>query len=92
MSSQVEGVILKGIGGFYYVHTGIRQIECKAGGRLRLNRREKPAVGDRVMVEERGEEGLITQILPRKNFLQRPPIANIDQLFIVASQVSPFWC
>ena len=89
MSNQVEGVILKGIGGFYYVHTGRRQIECKAGGRLRLNRREKPAVGDRVMVEERGEEGLITQILPRKNFLQRPPIANIDQLFIVASQASP---
>ena len=84
-----EAVILRGIGGFYYIAYQGREVECRAGGRLRLRRDFRPAVGDVAQVELRGEEGLITDILPRRNFLVRPPVANIDQLFIVASEADP---
>lgn len=86
----IEAAILKGIGGFYYVRWQGREIECKAGGRLRLRRDFRPAVGDLARVELRGrDEGLITEILPRRSFLLRPPVANIDQLIIVASEADP---
>ena len=78
MMEIVEATILKGVGGFYYIRWQGREIECKAGGRLRLRRDFRPAVGDLARVELRGEdEGLITEILPRRSFLLRPPIANI---------------
>ena len=90
MMEIVEATILKGVGGFYYIRWQGREIECKAGGRLRLRRDFRPAVGDLARVELRGEdEGLITEILPRRSFLLRPPIANIDQLIIVASEADP---
>ncbi len=90
MMETIEAVILKGIGGFYYIRWQGREIECKAGGRLRLRRDFRPAVGDLARVELRGQdEGLITDILPRRSFLLRPPVANIDQLMIVASEADP---
>lgn len=90
MMETIEATILKGIGGFYYVRWQGREIECKAGGRLRLRRDFRPAVGDLAQVELRGrDEGLITEILPRRSFLLRPPVANIDQLIIVASEADP---
>lgn len=90
MMETIEATILKGIGGFYYVRWQGREIECKAGGRLRLRRDFRPAVGDLARVELRGrDEGLITEILPRRSFLLRPPVANIDQLIIVASEADP---
>lgn len=90
MMETIEATILKGIGGFYYVRWQGREIECKAGGRLRLRRDFRPAVGDLARVELRGRnEGLITEILPRRSFLLRPPVANIDQLIIVASEADP---
>lgn len=90
MMETIEAAILKGIGGFYYVRWQGREIECKAGGRLRLRRDFRPAVGDLARVELRGrDEGLITEILPRRSFLLRPPVANIDQLIIVASEADP---
>ena len=90
MMETIEAVILKGIGGFYYICWQGREIECKAGGRLRLRRDFRPAVGDLARVELRGQdEGLITDILPRRSFLLRPPVANIDQLMIVASEADP---
>ncbi len=82
------GIILKGIGGFYYVLKDQRVYECKAGGRLRLGDMT-PVAGDMVTFELSGEDGLITSIKPRKNSLSRPPVANIDRLFIVASAASP---
>lgn len=87
--TTAQCVILKGIGGFYYVHYNGELIECKAGGRLRLDKERKPAVGDKASIEITDGAGYITQILPRRNFLPRPPIANIDRLFIVASQAMP---
>ena len=89
MGQTIEAVILRGIGGFYYIAYQGQEVECRAGGRLRLRRDFRPAVGDVAQVELRGEEGLITDILPRRNFLVRPPVANIDQLFIVASEADP---
>ena len=86
--AEREGIILKGIGGFYYVLCGETTLECKAGGRLRLLK-ETPVAGDHVVLLEANGRGMIIKLQPRKNYLARPPIANIDQLIIVASQSSP---
>lgn len=85
-----KGVILKGIGGFYYVEISNGIIyECKARGLFRKNK-VKPYVGDKVVISI-NDNGLcmIEEILPRKNELIRPPISNIDQLIIVASVCDP---
>ena len=85
----IDGVILKGIGGFYYVRTDEGVFECKAKGKFR---KEKitPLAGDRVSVTIRNdEENTIDEIYERKNFLIRPPVANIDKLFIVVSAAKP---
>lgn len=83
-----KGVILKGIGGFYYVQLEDRVLECRAGGRLR-NADLTPVAGDLVELEVQGEQGYILSISPRKNLLRRPPIANLDQLCILASAAAP---
>lgn len=86
---KLEGMILKGIGGFYYVETGQGIYECSARGKFR---KEKitPYAGDRVMIEADADyKGVINEILPRKNYLIRPPVANLDQLFIVTSLKLP---
>mgnify|MGYP005970415077 CR=1 FL=1 len=86
---MTEGIILKGIGGFYYVDTPEGLIECKARGKFR---REgiSPLVGDHVVCcEIPGGEGRIDEILPRRNFFERPSVANIDQMVIVCSQAIP---
>ena len=83
------GTILKGIGGFYYVASGGTVVECKAGGRLRLGDRP-PLAGDHVDIEiSDGGDGFIVVIRPRKNALVRPPVANVDQIIIVASEAPP---
>ena len=86
---QYDGIIIKGIGGFYYVETAFGVFECKAKGRFR---KEKitPLAGDKVVITVREDkENTIDEIKERKNFLKRPPVANIDRLFIVVSAVSP---
>lgn len=83
------GTILKGIGGFYYVACGQQVVECKASGRLRLGDAQ-PLAGDVVELEQAANgDGFILAINPRRNALIRPPVANIDQIFIVASQAPP---
>ena len=79
----------KGIGGFYTVETPEGIYTCTARGKFR-KARISPYAGDRVRIlgEEDGT-GALEEILPRKNFLVRPPIANIDQLFIVTSLRDP---
>lgn len=84
MTQDKNGVILKGIGGFYYVLCGTVVLECKAGGRFRQGD-ISPVAGDRVKLH--GE--LIVEIEPRRNFFVRPPIANIDKLFIAATEAPP---
>lgn len=87
---SIKGKIVKGIGGFYYVDTGSEIFECKARGSFR-NKKITPLVGDNVEITvNNGEhENTIDEIFERKNSLIRPPLANIDTLFIVSSLVEP---
>lgn len=86
---MVKGKIIKGIGGFYYVETAEAVYECKAKGSFR-NMKLSPLVGDNVEISVNvNAENRIEKILRRKNELIRPPLANLDQLFIVASLVDP---
>ncbi len=84
-----SGIIIKGIGGFYYVEAADTIYECKLRGIFRKNKLT-PFVGDHVNISL-DEDGTCTveEILPRKNFLIRPPISNIDQLIIVVSVCDP---
>ena len=80
--------IVKGIGGFYYVKTADGIVECRAKGIFR-RRGVTPVAGDRVRLEHETGTAVIAEILPRKNVFVRPPVANVDQFFIVASTVQP---
>ena len=84
----LKGILIKGIGGFYYVKTADSVLECKAKGIFRKCG-ITPLAGDCVTVI--GEEGgyVISEIEERKNLFQRPPIANVDQFFYVVSSVDP---
>ena len=88
----MQGKIIKGIGGFYYVHTPEHGIyECRAKGIFRKEK-VKPLVGDQVSMDviDQGEHtGNVTEILPRKNQLIRPAVANIDQALVIFAAVSP---
>jgi ribosome small subunit-dependent GTPase A len=83
------GKIIKALSGFYYVESNNKVYETRARGRFRKTA-ESPLVGDYVEFQiENVDEGYITAILPRKNSLNRPPVANIDQLLLTASLKSP---
>lgn len=84
----MQGIILKAISGFYYVESDERIYECKARGRFR-SEKITPLVGDRVEFTPDGDKGTVDGILPRKNELARPPVSNIDKLFIVSSAKTP---
>ena len=78
----MRGKIIKGIAGFYYIHTGEQCLyECKAKGVFR-NKKIKPLVGDNVEIDVLDEEkklGNIIAVEERKNALIRPAVANVDQ-------------
>ena len=88
----MQGKIVKGISGFYYVHvvgTGI--YECKAKGVFR-NRKVKPLVGDNVEIVVLDEEkhlGNVEEILPRKNELIRPAVSNINMALVIFAAAKP---
>ena len=89
----LRGKIIKGIGGFYYVHTGEGDFECRAKGIFR-NRREKPLVGDEVELSpvqnsDRERSGNLIRILRRKNQLLRPEVSNVDQAVVLFSLRDP---
>lgn len=85
----MTGTIFKAISGFYYVEADNETIECKARGRFRHDK-VTPLVGDRAEISVTGEgKGVLEDILPRKNAFVRPPIANLDQMVIIASAVIP---
>ncbi len=89
MDQTLNGRIMKGIGGFYYVETASGLFECKAKGRFRKEKLT-PLAGDLVTITVREDkENTIDRILPRKNALKRPPVANIDRLFLVISAAKP---
>lgn len=88
----MQGRIMKGIAGFYYVYAEDGQLyECKAKGIFRKDNR-KPLVGDFVeitVLDEREKEGNLVRILPRKNSLIRPAVANVDQAFVIFAMEDP---
>jgi ribosome biogenesis GTPase len=88
----MQGKIVKGIAGFYYVHVVESGIyECKAKGIFR-KKKVKPLVGDDVEIEVQDEEnklGTIVEILPRKNELIRPEVSNVDQALVVFAVTDP---
>lgn len=88
----MQGKIVKGIAGFYYVHVVESGLyECKAKGVFRKEK-IKPLVGDMVeidILDENEKKGNITDILERKNELIRPAVANIDQALVVFAVTKP---
>lgn len=86
-----EGVILKGVGGFYYVKTSNGVYECKARGVFRKNG-ISPLPGDRVIIDSVSEQhmsGNIEEVLPRQSVLVRPPVANVDKIVLTIAAKSP---
>ncbi len=89
MENVLNGVIIKGIGGFYYVEAAGEVYECKARGAFR-KKKITPLAGDNVTITVRdGKENTIDEIGDRNNYLLRPPVANIDTLIIVSSVKEP---
>lgn len=88
----MQGKIIKGIAGFYYIHAQDGEIyECKAKGIFRKDNR-KPLVGDDVEIEvldAKEKEGNLVRILPRRNSLIRPAVANVDQAFVIFAMENP---
>ena len=87
--STLNGILMKAIGGFYYVRCDGKEYECKARGSFRKSG-NSPVGGDNVVISV-PEEGFasIEEIKPRINKLKRPALANIDTLVIVCSTVDP---
>lgn len=89
MAAYLDGLILQSIGGFYYVEAADAVYECRARGIFRKNGLT-PLAGDRVRiaVQEEGHASL-DAVLDRRNFLIRPPVANLDALCVVVSMADP---
>lgn len=86
---KLEGLVIKCVGGFYTVETAGERIVCRARGRFRRDG-ISPCAGDRVTLYREGDGSwVLSEVLPRKNHLVRPPAANLDRLFVVASLRDP---
>lgn len=87
---MLEGIIIKGVGGFYYVKTDKGIYESRARG---VFREEKitPLIGDKVRIRINPEDntGYIEEIKNRKSQLLRPPVANVEQAIVVMSVKKP---
>ena len=88
--NNLKGVIVKGIGGFYYVNTENGLIECRAKGVFR-KMSIVPLVGDIVEVELNSDKisGVVAEISDRRNVLIRPAVANVTQMMLVTALESP---
>lgn len=87
--NNVQGIVLRSIGGFYYVEAADMVYTCRARG---IFRRQgiTPVAGDRVMISTKEDgTGMLEEVLERKNVLVRPPVANLDVLVLVASVCHP---
>jgi len=88
---MIEGIIYKGIGGFYYVKSGNITFECRARGKFKIQNLT-PLVGDRVLIQVTDAEtckGVVEEILPRSSELVRPSVANVTQVIVVFSIKDP---
>ena len=83
------GRVVKGIGGFYYVSDGFRTVMGKARGNLKRNK-DLIYVGDIVDYDvDSNEECIINKVVERKNFLNRPPVSNLEMLVVVFAAANP---
>lgn len=93
-SFEFNGIITKAVGGVYYAdaldgHIKGENVKCAARGIFR-NRKISPAAGDRVRVSVcDGAEPVIEEIFERRNYLPRPPLANLDRIVFVNSTAEP---
>lgn len=88
---MIEGIITKGIGGFYYIDTNQGIYECRARGIFRKNK-ITPLVGDNVkisIVDEENKKGILEEIKERETELVRPPISNVNKAIIVFAIKNP---
>lgn len=86
---STEGILLKAVGGLYYAETPSGIFECKARGIFR-KQDISPCAGDRVILSDiSGKTAVVDKILPRKNSLIRPPLANLDNIVFVISTCEP---
>jgi ribosome biogenesis GTPase len=88
MGGNMQGTIVKGIAGFYYVKTENSVIECKARGKFRFDELT-PMVGDKVVISVKNDKGVIEKVLPRTSELIRPTVANVTQAFVIFSLRNP---
>lgn len=87
--AYIKGQIRKAISGFYYVHADGETYQTRGRGNFR-NRKITPLVGDQVLFEsENKTDGYLLEVMPRKNQLVRPPVANVDLAVVVTSLVEP---
>lgn len=87
----MTGTIVKALSGFYYVDVGAEQelVTCRGRGKLR-HQKIKPLVGDHVDITVSPDgTGMVDEVLPRTNQFQRPMVANMEQLVILASEAIP---
>ena len=84
----MEGKIVKGIGGFYYIKTSEGIVECKARGKFR-HKDLKPMVGDNVTIHMEKGKGVIEDIHERTSELIRPTVANVTLAFVVFAIKNP---
>lgn len=88
----MTGTVVKGIGGFYFVHDGNMTVMGKARGNLKRNK-ELIYVGDvvdfEIDVNDKDDECVINRVIERRNYLTRPPVSNLDVLVVVFSLVMP---
>ena len=86
-----KGIVIKGVGGFYFVDTGTRVFRARGRGILKRNK-SLIIVGDEVEAAPPvpgDDDGVIIRILPRKNSFSRPPVSNIDKIIVVFSLKDP---
>ena len=87
----MEGKIIRGVGGFYYVHAEGKVYECRAKGIFRKDG-IRPLPGDLAeiaVLDETESKGNLERILPRQNALIRPAVANVDQAMVIFAFESP---
>ena len=85
----MRGVIVKGIAGFYYVKVEDKVYQCKARGKFK-KLGIVPTVGDLAEIQVLDDgDGVVNEILPRRNFFLRPPIANVDCMVVVIAAADP---
>lgn len=90
---MIEGIIIRGVGGNYYVDIGNEIIECRARGLFRVQN-IKPLVGDKVLIRlttdnEHDKSGYIEEVKERRNEIKRPSVANVEQLLIFFAVSNP---